>query len=112
VVYSYVTLRHSHSTDYGVFTPFLNPDRRDFDREYFDTDANLDRVPRAISRPLVLPKSRLPDRLKAPSDFAQDLTFDTGRIRSELGLEEKVSAGEAMRPTIAWEREHDPNEST
>ena len=46
--------------------------------------------------------------LKAVVDFAQDLTFDTVRIRNELGYEEKTLPAEAMRRTVAWERDHPP----
>ena len=59
-------------------------------------------------RVLVLPESQMPDHLKAGVDFAQDLTFDTVRIRNELGYEEKILPAEAMRRTVAWEREHPP----
>jgi nucleoside-diphosphate-sugar epimerase len=61
-------------------------------------------------RIVALPESRLPDHLKATVDFTQDLTFDSGRIRSELGFQEKIPPDEAMRRTIAWEREHSPEE--
>ena len=59
-------------------------------------------------RVIALPESQLPDHLKAVVDFAQDLTFDTVRIRNELGYEEKILPAEGMRRTVAWEREHLP----
>src|SRR5438309_1738599 len=39
-------------------------------------------------RVIDLPESQLPDHLKAVVDFAQDLTFDTVRIRNDIGYEE------------------------
>jgi len=45
-------------------------------------------------RVIALPENQLPDHLKAEVDFAQDLTFDTVRIRNELGYEEKILPAE------------------
>lgn len=52
------------------------------------------------------PKDRLPEYL----DTDQHLFVDTSRIRWELGYEEAVSRSEALRRTVAWEREHPPAE--
>ena len=43
-----------------------------------------------------------------PIAFAQDLVYDTGRIREELGYEEAISTREGMRRTAEWERAHPP----
>ena len=71
----------------------------------------IDAIARATrwnGRIVALAGDHLPEHLKAAVDFAQDLTFDSGRIRRELGFEERLSLHEAMRRTIAWEREHPP----
>jgi nucleoside-diphosphate-sugar epimerase len=40
----------------------------------------------------------------------QDLVCDSARIRDELGYREVVSHREALERTVAWEREHPPDE--
>lgn len=59
---------------------------------------------------LALPKKDLPEHLKSPTGYEHDLFVDTSRIRKELGYEERVSRGEALRKTIAWERANPPAE--
>jgi nucleoside-diphosphate-sugar epimerase len=41
-------------------------------------------------------------------EFAQDLVYDTSRIRGELGYEEPIAVREGMRRTAEWERAHPP----
>ena len=56
------------------------------------------------------PAEELPPGLrKAESfDLRQDFAVDSSRIRSELGYAERVDGDEALRRTIAWERENPP----
>ena len=64
-------------------------------------------------RILELPKDALPPYLAAEyegADFGQHYVVDTGRIRRELGYKESVSRDEALRRTVAWERENPPND--
>jgi nucleoside-diphosphate-sugar epimerase len=48
------------------------------------------------------------EQLPVPLNTAQDLCMDTTRIRAELGYREVVDPDEALRETVAWEREHLP----
>jgi nucleoside-diphosphate-sugar epimerase len=58
---------------------------------------------------IALPSEQLPPGLRSDAfDLSQQYVVDTGRIRRELGYEEKVSFDEALRRTIAWERTHPP----
>jgi nucleoside-diphosphate-sugar epimerase len=50
----------------------------------------------------------LPGHLRPDVDPAQDLALDSSRIRRELGYREIVAPDEAMRRTVAWERENPP----
>ena len=62
---------------------------------------------------LGLPKEALPPYLAGEyegANFEQHWVVDTGRIRRELGYEESVPREEALRRTVAWEREHPPEE--
>jgi nucleoside-diphosphate-sugar epimerase len=59
-------------------------------------------------RVAVVPDDRLPEHLAPEGRSEQDLTLDTGRIRKELGFAESVPVDEALRRTVAWEREHPP----
>ena len=64
-------------------------------------------------RILELPKDALPPYLAGEyegANFEQHWEVDTGRIRRELGYEESVPRDEALRRTIAWERENPPEE--
>jgi nucleoside-diphosphate-sugar epimerase len=47
-------------------------------------------------------------RVPVPFNTAQDLAVDTSRIRAELGYREVVAPDDALRETVAWEREHLP----
>jgi nucleoside-diphosphate-sugar epimerase len=57
---------------------------------------------------VVLPDDRTPAHLRMPLDLAQDLAVDATRIREELGYAEQTDADEALRRTVAWERENPP----
>ena len=59
---------------------------------------------------IVLPRQHVPKHLVQPGNTAQHWVASSQRIRSELGYREIVSAEEAMRRTIAWERGHPPAE--
>jgi nucleoside-diphosphate-sugar epimerase len=49
-------------------------------------------------------------RLSVPFNTDQDLVTDSGRIRAELGYREVVAPVEALRQTVAWERETLPDQ--
>jgi len=51
----------------------------------------------------------LPTRLRSSGHFEQHLTYDTTRIREELGYAEKLPRTEAIRRTVDWERSHPPD---
>lgn len=54
------------------------------------------------------PPKLLPPALQSGLDTAQDLVVDSGRLRHELGYQESVAPGEALRETVAWERANPP----
>jgi len=53
---------------------------------------------------VTLPRASLPRHLQDSYHYAQDLAYDTCRIRGDLGFEELVSVNEGVRQTIAWLR--------
>ncbi len=55
-------------------------------------------------------KDELPEHLKSPTSYANDLVVDTTRIREELGYKERVPREEALVRTVAWERANPPAE--
>jgi nucleoside-diphosphate-sugar epimerase len=57
---------------------------------------------------VAIPGERLPEQFRKPLNFAQDLVYDTARIRAELGYQESVRREEAIAKTVAWERAHPP----
>ena len=61
-----------------------------------------------IGEVIVVPEDRLPGHLRMGLDTHQHLVTDTSRIREELGYEEPVAREEALRRTVAWERENPP----
>jgi nucleoside-diphosphate-sugar epimerase len=58
---------------------------------------------------VTVPAKRLPQGLRAMGNFEQHLTYDTARVRAELGYSETVPRPEAIRRTVAWERSHPPD---
>ena len=54
--------------------------------------------------------NRLPESMRVGLNTAQHLTYDTGRLRSELGYREPVGRAEGLRRTVAWERANPPDE--
>ncbi len=61
---------------------------------------------------LKVPNDEIPEHLLWNTDInpKQDWSVDSGRIRAELGYEEVTPLQEALRRTVAWEREHPPEE--
>lgn len=55
---------------------------------------------------VTLPADQMPAHLRMPGNTDQHWTIDTTRIREELGYAEPVTQADAIRRTIAWEREH------
>jgi nucleoside-diphosphate-sugar epimerase len=51
-----------------------------------------------------VPASDLPEPLQAPGDWRYELATDTRRLRTEFGYEAPVTADEALRRTVEWER--------
>jgi nucleoside-diphosphate-sugar epimerase len=49
--------------------------------------------------------SRWPIERQLPYDWNQDLVADTTRLRDELGYAEQIDRNEALRRTVAWQRE-------
>ncbi|MBS1714764.1 MAG: NAD-dependent epimerase/dehydratase family protein [Armatimonadetes bacterium] len=54
----------------------------------------------------------LPEHLKSPTDFSYDVAVSSERIRRELGYAETKPLSEALRITVAWERENPPTQAT
>ena len=46
----------------------------------------------------------LPPGERRPGNFAQDILYDTSRIRSDLDYEEIIPYEEGLRRTVSWER--------
>src|SRR2546430_8210836 len=61
-------------------------------------------------RVVLVPHGRLPEPLRFGIKAEQDIVVDSSRIRRELGYKERVDVEEALRRTIAWERENPPKE--
>src|ERR1700733_12644183 len=57
---------------------------------------------------VALPRPLLPPHLQDAYNYAQDLAYDTSRIRDQLGYEEIVSVEEGLRRTIAALRKNPP----
>ena len=55
-----------------------------------------------------LPREQLPEHLRTPYEPRQHLVMETGRIRTELGWREQVTAEEALGRTITWEKANPP----
>ncbi len=61
-------------------------------------------------RIVVLPAERVPEKLRWGINPAQNIVTDTSRIRRELDYSERIDLAEAFRRTIAWERDHFPEQ--
>ena len=59
-----------------------------------------ERTPSVAERLADLPRSSLPD-MTVTANFAQNLVYDTSRIRHELGYTDIVEYGEGLRRTVA-----------
>jgi len=59
-------------------------------------------------RLVVLPKERTPEHLWQAGNAAQHFVASSKRIRAELGYMEVVQLDEAIRRTIAWQRQNPP----
>jgi nucleoside-diphosphate-sugar epimerase len=59
---------------------------------------------------VAVPEGVLPAHLAAPYDWHQSLAAGTGRIRAELGYQEKIPRDEALRRAVEWERDNPPLE--
>ncbi len=57
---------------------------------------------------VALPRASLPHHLQDAYHYAQDLAYDTSRIRHELGYKEIVSLDEGLRRSITALRENPP----
>jgi nucleoside-diphosphate-sugar epimerase len=71
----------------------------------------VERVGRAAGwtgRLVVLPDPLLPESLRMPEDFRYPLEVSSVKIRRDLGYAERISPDQAMRLSVAWEREHPP----
>ena len=53
-------------------------------------------------------EDRLPAHLSMGLNIDQHLVAATSRIREELGYEEPVPRGEALRRSVEWERQNPP----
>ena len=58
---------------------------------------------------VVLPRGRTPKHLDLAVNRAQHVVASSQRIRAELGYEERIPTEEAIRRTIAWERQNPPS---
>jgi nucleoside-diphosphate-sugar epimerase len=58
---------------------------------------------------MVLPKERTPEHLRQAGNAVQHFVASSKRIRAELGYVEVVQPDEAIRRTIAWERQNPPS---
>lgn len=57
---------------------------------------------------IILSRSQMPNTWKLEANFNQHWVTDSTRIRTELGYREIVARHEALKRTMAWEREHPP----
>jgi nucleoside-diphosphate-sugar epimerase len=55
-----------------------------------------------------VPQGRLPEPLSWGIDAKQDVVVDSTRIRRELGYSERTDIDQAIRRSVAWERDHPP----
>ncbi|MGC2197712.1 MAG: NAD-dependent epimerase/dehydratase family protein [Terriglobales bacterium] len=62
-------------------------------------------TPTVGDRLVGLPPSSIPTDESGQFNLAQDIAYDTSRIRSELGYAEPVSYVEGLRHTLAWQNQ-------
>ncbi|WP_348270246.1 hypothetical protein [Leptolyngbya sp. GB2-A2] len=55
---------------------------------------------------VIRPNDQLPAPLQTNLQWQYHLAMDTTRFRDELGYVEPIAESEALRQTIAWEREN------
>ena len=58
---------------------------------------------------IIIPKSQMPNTWELKENLSQHWVTDSTRIRTELGYTEIIDRYEALKRTIAWEKEHSPN---
>lgn len=58
-------------------------------------------------RVVPIERSQWPTERQLPYDWSQDLVADTTRLRDELGYTEQIDRDEALRHTVAWQRDQD-----
>jgi nucleoside-diphosphate-sugar epimerase len=58
---------------------------------------------------VISPKERTPEHLLQTGNAAQHFVASSTRIRAELGYKELVQLDEAIRRTIAWQRQNPPS---
>ncbi len=58
-------------------------------------------------RVVPIERAQWPTSRQLPYDWNQDLIADTTRLRDELGYAEPIDRDEALRRTIAWQRDQD-----
>ena len=56
----------------------------------------------------VVPDEKLPDYLRTPGDFAQDLEIDSSLIRKELDYKERADYYDGLAAAIDWYRSNPP----
>ncbi|MBI2964739.1 MAG: hypothetical protein HYY34_00890 [Chloroflexi bacterium] len=79
--------------------------------EVFSEAEWVEEIAKAVGwkgRVVAMARDRAPAHLVAARDFSQDWVADTSRIRAELGYSEEVTRDDALRLTVAWERQHPP----
>jgi nucleoside-diphosphate-sugar epimerase len=59
---------------------------------------------------VIVGEGKQPDHSPEEFDAHQHLEMDTIRIRYELGFQEQVDLGDALKETVAWERAHPPEQ--
>jgi len=57
---------------------------------------------------VTLDQGKLPEHLRDDTHYEHSMDVDSSRIREELGFVEQVDFDEALKRTIAWERENLP----
>ena len=70
--------------------------------------ATLGRVMGWTGQIVTMPDEQLPEHLRQPYRFEQDLIVDTGRVRRELGYVEAAEEEEGLLGTMQWELAHPP----